>query len=188
MYDEKLPGIGRFRLMPVDPATDAPLLHDFVTQRHTAFWGMSRYTLDEVREVYEFLDSLDTHHAYLILLDDQPIGIFQTYEPSADPVGERYHPLPGDIGMHVLLAPGRRPPRGLTTAIGAACARFLFTDPAKDRIVVEPDVRNAAALRRLEREGFTFSDEIDMPGKRAQLAFLPRARFEADHPSALQAS
>ena len=45
--------------------------------------------------------------------------------------------------------------------------------------MVEPDVRNAAALQRLEREGFTFSDVIDMPGKRAQLAFLTRDRFLA---------
>ena len=45
--------------------------------------------------------------------------------------------------------------------------------------MVEPDIRNAAALRRLEREGFTFGDEIDLPGKRAQLAFMTRDRFLA---------
>ena len=43
-------------------------------------------------------------------------------------------------------------------------------------------MRNRLALLRLEREGFTFADEIDMPDKRAQLAFLTRERFEADHP------
>jgi penicillin amidase len=178
-YEEKLPGLGRFRLVRIDPAAGAPLLHHFVTRPHTRFWGMAGHTVDEVREVYEFLDSLDTHHAYLMELDDAPIGIFQTYEPGADPVGERYDVRPGDIGMHLLLAPGRRPPRGLVDAIGPACARFLFTDPAKDRIVVEPDVRNAAALKRLEREGFTFAAEIDMPGKRAQLAFLTRESFDS---------
>ncbi len=176
-YEEKLPDLGRLRLARVDPAADAPLLHHFVTRRHTAFWGMSGHTVDQVREVYEFLDSLDTHHAYRIVLDDEPIGIFQTYEPAADPVGERYPVRPGDIGMHLLLAPPGRPPRGLVDALGPACARFLFSDPAKDRIVVEPDVRNAAALKRLEREGFTFDSEIDMPGKRARLAFLTRAAF-----------
>ena len=81
--------------------------------------------------------------------------------------------------MHLLLAPLRRPPRGLVDALGPAFARFLFADPAKDRIVVEPDVRNAAALRRLRTEGFELSAEIDMPDKRAQLAFLTRARYES---------
>ncbi len=177
-YSEKLPDLGLLRLVRVDPAADAPLLHDFVTRPHTRFWGMSEYSLAEVREVYEFLDSLETHHAYLIVLDDEPIGIFQTYEPGADPVGERYRVLPGDIGMHLLLAPGPDRPRGLVDALGPAFARFLFTDPAKDRIVAEPDVRNAAALRRLEREGFTFDTEIDMPDKRAQLAFLTRVSYD----------
>ena len=176
-YEEKLPELGRLRLVRVDPAADAELLHDFVTRPHTTFWGMSGYTVDEVREVYAFLDSLDTHHAYTIVLDDEPIGIFQTYEPGADPVGERYRVRPGDIGMHLLLAPGRNRPRALLDGLKPAFARFLFADPAKDRIVVEPDVRNGAALARLEREGFTFDDEIDMPDKRAQLAFLTRERF-----------
>jgi penicillin amidase len=178
-YEEKLPGIGLLRLVRVDPAADADLLHDFVTRPHTRFWGMSEYTRDEVREVYAYLDALDTHHAYLIVLDDAPIGIFQTYEPGADPVGERYDVRPGDIGMHLLLAPGPDRPRGLVDALGPAFARFLFGDPAKDRIVVEPDVRNGAALARLRREGFTFDTEIDMPDKRAQLAFLSRASFFA---------
>jgi penicillin amidase len=44
--------------------------------------------------------------------------------------------------------------------------------------VVDPDVRNHFALRRMRMSGFTFADEIDMPGKNAQLAFLTRESFE----------
>lgn len=39
-------------------------------------------------------------------------------------------------------------------------------------------------LRRLRIEGFTLGEEIDMPDKRARLAFLTRERFEAEHPPA----
>ncbi len=98
-------------------------------------------------------------------------------------MGERYAVQVGDMGLHLLLNPPRRYLRGLTTAVGPALVRFLLQDPAIRRIVVEPDVRNEAALRRLRIEGFTFAAEIDMPDKRAQLAFLTRARFEADHPT-----
>ncbi|MEV0328764.1 GNAT family N-acetyltransferase [Micromonospora echinospora] len=182
MYEETIPGFGTLSLTPVDPAVHAGLLHGWVTQPRAVYWGMGSYTPDDVREIYEFIDGLTTHHAYLIRLDDVPVGLFQTYEPAADPVGERYEVRPGDIGMHLLLAPPTGTGRGLTTAVGPALARFLFRDPAHLRIVVEPDVRNELALRRLEREGFTFDDEIDMPDKRAQLAFLTRERFEADHP------
>ncbi|WP_231605344.1 GNAT family N-acetyltransferase [Micromonospora sp. HK10] len=178
-YQETLPGLGELRLVPVDPAADAALLHGWVTQPWARFWGMGGYTVDEVREVYAFLDGLATHHAYLIDLDGVPAGLFQTYQPEADPVGERYPVRPGDVGLHLLLAADRRTP-GLTSAVCPALFRFLFTDPARQRIVVEPDVRNDRALRRLEREGFTLDAEIDMPDKRARLAFLTRHRFEAD--------
>ncbi|RKN47755.1 GNAT family N-acetyltransferase [Micromonospora endolithica] len=180
---EKIPDLGDLALVVVQPDRHAELLHGWVSQPRNAFWGMASHTLDEVREIYAFVDGLPTHHAYLITLDAEPVGLFQTYQPEADPVGERYPVRPGDIGMHLLLHPPRRLARGLTTAIGPALARFLFRDPAARRIVVEPDVRNEFALRRLRNEGFTFSDEIDMPDKRAQLAFLTRDRFEADHPA-----
>ncbi|GLL06181.1 hypothetical protein GCM10017581_079290 [Dactylosporangium matsuzakiense] len=177
-YREDLPGLGRLTLTTLDPAADAALVHSWVTERRAAFWGMLGHSVDDVREIYEFVDGLSTHHAYLIRLEDHPIGLFQSYEPAADPVGERYPVRPGDVGMHLLMAPGRRPPKGLTEAVGAALARFLFQDPAAVRLVVEPDVRNHLALRRLELSGFTFDEEVDMPTKRARLAFLTRDRFE----------
>lgn len=178
-YQEDVAGFGVLTLTEVDPERDAALLHHWVTERRARFWGMSDYSVDQVREVYAYLDSLDTHHAYLIRLDGAPVGLVQTYDPAADPVGERYPVQPGDIGMHLLLAPGRRPPRGLTDAVGPALLRFLFRDPSRLRVVVEPDVRNHLALRRLAATGFTLGDEIDMPDKRAQLAFLPRERGPA---------
>ncbi|MEV5823404.1 GNAT family N-acetyltransferase [Micromonospora harpali] len=182
---ETLPGVGELSLVAVDPQAHAELLHGWVTQPRAVYWGMGGYTVDEVRDVYAFVDGLATHHAYLILLDGAPVGLFQTYQPEADPVGERYPVRPGDVGMHLLLAPGRRPPRDFTGAVGPALVRFLFRDPTRQRVVVEPDVRNELALRRLERSGFTFDDEIDMPDKRARLAFLTRDRFEALFPAPL---
>ncbi|MFG1897635.1 GNAT family N-acetyltransferase [Micromonospora zamorensis] len=182
-YLEKIAGLGELSLVTVDPDRHAALLHGWVTQPRNSFWGMGSHTPDEVREIYAFVDSLPTHHAYLIMVDAEPVGLFQTYQPEADPVGERYRVQPGDIGMHLLLSPDRRLARGLTNVVGPALARFLFRDPAAQRIVVEPDIRNHLALRRLEIEGFTFDSEIDMPDKRAQLAFLTRDRFDANHPT-----
>ncbi|MBQ1043712.1 MULTISPECIES: GNAT family N-acetyltransferase [unclassified Micromonospora] len=181
---ESIPGLGELALAPVRPDRDADLLHGWVIRPRNRFWGMGSHTVDQVREIYAFVDGLDTHHAYLIRLDGEPIGLFQTYQPEADPVGERYPVRPGDVGTHLLLDPPRRYPRGVTSAVFPALMRFLLRDPAARRIVVEPDVRNDAMLRRLRIEGFTLGDEIDMPDKRARLAFLTRERFEADHPAA----
>lgn len=178
-YRADIADFGALALTEVDPEWDAALLHRWVTEPRARFWGMSDYSVDQVREVYAYLDSLDTHHAYLIWLDSTPVGLVQTYDPASDPVGERYTVQPGDIGIHLLLVPGRRPPRGLTHAVGTALVRFVFRDPSRQRIVVEPDVRNQLALRRAAAFGFTFGDEIDLPDKRAQLAFLYRERGAA---------
>jgi penicillin amidase len=178
VYEEQLPALGQLTLTVLDPQRDIPLVHSWVTQPRAKFWGMLNHSVDDVREIYQYIDGLDTHHAYLIRLDQRPIGLFQSYQPDADPVGERYPVQSGDIGMHLLLAPGPRPPRGLTTAVVPALFRFLFRDPAVQRIVAEPDVRNHFALQRARRSGFILGDEIDLPEKRAQLAFLTRERFQ----------
>nr|WP_268246271.1 GNAT family N-acetyltransferase [Streptosporangium pseudovulgare] len=187
VYEEDLPGMGRLSLTVLNPKTDAELVHGWVTQPRATYWGMLDHSVEQVREIYELVDGLPTHHAFLIRLDDRPIGLFQSYEPDADPVGERYDVRSGDVGMHLLLAPGQQPPRGLTGAVVPALIRFLFRDPEARRLVVEPDVRNERALNRLKITGFTFESEIDMPTKRAQLAFLTRERFTAlfgDHAAA----
>ncbi|MBV1853927.1 GNAT family N-acetyltransferase [Catellatospora tritici] len=178
-YEEHVPGTGTFSLVAVDPARDAELMHGWVTQPANRFWGMTDHTVEQVQEIYEFVDSLPHHFAYLIQLNGNPIGIFQTYEPAHDPVGECYAALPGDIGLHLLLAPGEHRVPRLTPAVVPLLVRFVLRDPAKDRVVVEPDVRNHRAVRRMELHGFVPGPQIELPNKCAQLAFLTRDRFEA---------
>ncbi|QSB12809.1 acetyltransferase [Natronosporangium hydrolyticum] len=176
VYSEKLPELGEFRLTPLDPDRHLDLVAQWVREPRARFWGMTALRPDQIREIYSFLASLDSHHAYLMRLDDQPVGIFQTYRPAADPVGEHYPVQPGDLGIHLFLAaPATAPIAGFTGALAAALTRYLFADPAVARLVVEPDVRNEPALRRWRRLGFRFGPVIDLPEKRAQLAFLHRA-------------
>lgn len=175
VYSEDLPGLGRFTLTRLDPAADAELVHGWVTEPRAEFWGMTDHTLDRVREVYGFVDSLDTHHAYLMRIDGRPVGIFQTYEPDADPIGEFYPVRAGDFGIHLFLAAASPPVPGFTGAVAGALLRFVFRDPGRTRVVVEPDARNERALRRWRRLGFVFGERVVLPHKTAQLAFLDRA-------------
>jgi penicillin amidase len=55
-----------FTVRPLDPVGDLDLVHGWVTQERARFWGMTDHTCEEVGEVYAYLDSLDTHHAYLV--------------------------------------------------------------------------------------------------------------------------
>ncbi|WP_399479406.1 GNAT family N-acetyltransferase [Streptomyces sp. OUCMDZ-4982] len=176
VYEQKVEGFGVVRLVPVDPAADEELLHGWVTQERARFWGMADHTAEQVREIYEFVDSLPTHHAYLALRDGVPAALFQTYEPDADPVGECYDVLPGDFGIHLLIAPaeGEGAVKGYTDFLLTAFIGYVFSDPAHLRVVVEPDARNEKALARMVRVGFELGPEIRKPEKTARLAFLTR--------------
>lgn len=186
VHEQEVDGIGSVRVVPLDPAADAPLLHRWVSGERAVFWGMNGLTVRQVAEIYAHMDTLDTHHAYLVLVYGTPAALLQTYEPQADRVGACYPVEPGDIGVHLLLAPagpdGARP--GWTGGVLTAVATYVLLVLDRQRVVVDPDVANGKAIARFAKQGFTAGPEvvlpeIDLPDvylpeKRAQLAFLTR--------------
>ncbi|WP_369382615.1 GNAT family N-acetyltransferase [Streptomyces sp. cg36] len=184
-YTETVEGFGALRFTPVDPAADCAVLHSWVVQERAQFWGMNGASRELVQEIYEDVDRRDTHHAFLVRLDDEPVALFQTYEPTEDRVSECYEVREGDIGVHLMLAPvSDRPRPGFSRTLVGALIRFTFRDPAVRRAVAEPDARNEKALALLNRLGFVRQGEITLPEidlpevylpqKRAVLAFLDR--------------
>ncbi|GAA2837936.1 GNAT family N-acetyltransferase [Kitasatospora paracochleata] len=175
VYRRAVPGFGEVRIRPLDPAGDADLLHGWVTQERARYWGMLDHSREDVREIYEYVDSLTTHHAFLVLRDGTPVALFQTYRPEHDPVGDCYPVQDGDHGVHLLVGPAADgAEHGFTEALVAVFVDFVLTDPAHRRLVAEPDARNDKAVARLLHSGFELGPEIDKPEKRARLVFLRR--------------
>ncbi|CAL9512706.1 GNAT family N-acetyltransferase [Streptomyces sp. Tu 3180] len=186
VHEQEVEGFGTVRVLPLDAAADAPLLHRWVSEERAAFWGMNGLTEERVAEIYAHLDTLDTHHAHLVLKDGTPVALLQTYEPGADRVGECYPVEPGDIGVHLLLAPtgsdGARP--GWTAGLVTAVLAYVLLGLDRERVVVDPDVANDKAIARFLKQGFTpgpevVLPEVDLPDvylpeKKARLAFLTR--------------
>ncbi|MER7804957.1 GNAT family N-acetyltransferase [Streptomyces parvulus] len=186
VHEQDLAGFGTVRVLPLDPAEDAAVIHRWVSESRAAFWGMTELTRDQVEDVYAHMETLDTHHAHLVVKDGEPVALLQTYEPAGDRVGECYDVEPGDIGVHLLLAPpgteGARP--GWTAALAAALLGYVLVGLDRTRIVVDPDIDNEKAVARFLRQGFTAGPavvlpEVDLPDvylpeKKAQLAFLRR--------------
>ncbi|NEB05983.1 GNAT family N-acetyltransferase [Streptomyces sp. SID13726] len=186
VHTQTVHGFGTVRVLRLDPHADAATVHAWVSEERAAFWGMNGLTEDQVTEVYAHLDTLDTHHAYLLEKDGEPVGLLQTYDPEADRVSECYEVRPGDIGVHLLLAPtapgAARP--GWSSALLGAVASYVLLGLDRRRVVVDPDVRNDRAVARFLKQGFTAGPrvvlpEIDLPDvrlpeKHAQLAFLTR--------------
>ncbi|MFI9284276.1 GNAT family N-acetyltransferase [Streptomyces werraensis] len=186
VHEQRVDGFGTVRVLPLDPAADAPLLYRWVSEERAVFWGMNGLTEQQVSEIYAHMETLGTHHAYLLVKDGAPAGLLQTYEPEADRVGECYPVEPGDIGMHLLIAPPEPGEKrsGWTAGLAAAVSTYVLLVLDRRRVVVDPDVANEKAIARFTRQGFVAGPrvvlpEIDLPDvylpeKRAQLAFLTR--------------
>ncbi|GAA3051761.1 GNAT family N-acetyltransferase [Streptomyces glomeratus] len=186
VHEQLVDGFGIVRILRLDAWADLDVVHAWVSGERASFWGMNGLPRQRVGEIYAHLDTLGTHHAFLVLKDGEPAALLQTYEPSADRVAECYTVEPGDIGVHLLLAPaGPRGPRpGWTSGLLTAVIAYVLTGLGRRRIVVDPDERNTKAVARFLRQGFVpgpavVLPEVDLPDvylpeKRARLAFLDR--------------
>lgn len=186
VHEQAVDGLGTVRVRPLDARADAATVHGWVSEERASFWGMNGLSSDQVSGIYAHMATLDTHHALLVELDGEPVALLQVYEPEADRVSECYDVLPGDIGVHLLLAPagsgGARP--GWTSVLLGVVSVYVFGTLGRRRVVVDPDVRNDKAVARFLKQGFTAGPvvvlpEVDLPDvfiprKEAQLAFLTR--------------
>jgi RimJ/RimL family protein N-acetyltransferase len=168
------------RLRAVDPAADAALLHDWVVQERAVFWGMGEKDRDEVEEIYTWIVEQPHLAAYLLEIDGDPVALFQTYDPEVDDIGQFYDRLPGDLGVHLLLAdhPARA---GRTTELVMFLFDWLFHDPGTRRLVLEPDARNTKSLDLLGRLGARNGPRVEFPHKPAQFVFLTRDDCLREH-------
>ncbi|WP_274558857.1 GNAT family N-acetyltransferase [Streptomyces spiramyceticus] len=168
-----------FTVRPLDPFADAELVHGWVTHPKAAFWLMQEASLPDVEREYMAISAAEHHDAFIGLHDGTPAFLMERYDPSKVELVGLYEAEPGDVGMHFLVAPTDTPVHGFTRAVITAVMETLFADPATERIVVEPDVRNTAVHALNEAVGFVPAREIAKPEKNALLSFCTRAQFEA---------
>ncbi|MBM7387884.1 siderophore synthetase component [Clavibacter michiganensis] len=160
---------------PLDPDADAALVHAWVTAPRARFWQMEHATLDEVRAEYRSIAADPRREAWIGLHDGAPAFLVEAYDPADDPVGAHLDPLPGDRGMHLLVAPPAGDPLpGFTTAVMRHVVAHLLRDPAVRRLVVEPDVRNTRIQRLNELVGFRPLGVVDLGAKHALLSVVTR--------------
>lgn len=170
----------RFSFRCLDPATDAALLHSWVTRPYATFWGMLSATVEDVAREYAKIQSSGHHHALLGLDGGTPAFLMEEYQPAYSPLAAVYPVLPGDVGMHLLVAPPSEGPEpGYTAAVMDAVLGRLFSVPGVERIVVEPDARNTKIHVLNERLGFQPAGVVTLPDKEALLSFCCRSDYLA---------
>ncbi|GAA2191031.1 GNAT family N-acetyltransferase [Micromonospora lupini] len=171
--------LGAFALRTLEPEADAPLLHGWVTHPKAAFWLMQDADEAQVTEEYRRIAAHPHHDAYLGLWRGEPAFLAERYDPARVELVGRYDAQPGDVGMHFLCAPAGDPVHGFTRAVITTVMAWLFADPATERVVVEPDVRNTAVHALNAAVGFEVVGPIAKPEKDALLSVCTRAQFQA---------
>lgn len=173
------PALGTFSVRPLDPSADAELLHGWVTHPKAAFWLMQEASLPDVEREYVKIAAAEHHEAFIGLHEGHPAFLMERYDPSELELVGLYEALPGDVGMHFLVAPGDTPLHGFTLAVIATVMAALFADPSTRRVVVEPDVHNTAVHALNGAVGFVPAGPVVKPEKEALLSFCTREQFEA---------
>lgn len=164
---------------PLDIEQNLGLVHAWVTHPRSAFWQMQGASLADVAAEYRMIAEDPHHHAWLGRVDGAPAFLAETYDPFRSELADLPELRPGDLGMHVLVAPTDRPVHGFTRVVFGAVLDHCFADPATRRVVVEPDARNDR-IRALNREfGFRELRTITLPTKEAMLSV--RDRGPVDH-------
>lgn len=173
-------GFETLRRRPVDPAADAELLHGWVQEDRAEFWGMQEHTLEDVRDTYAWIGDQTHLTADVVEVDAEPLALVQTYDPAVDEIGHHYDRQPGDLGIHLFMRPGARPPGSLEALFGYLL-RELFADPGVHRLVLEPDVRNEKSIALVHRYADDLGPVVELPHpvpglppKTAQFAFIRR--------------
>lgn len=170
--------LGTFSIRSFDGTEQAELVHSWTSAPYAGFWMMGDLSRDEVAKFYDDMNASEHHECYLGFHQDKPCFLIELYDPRHEPVGETYSPREGDLGMHILVAPGDQPVHGFTSSVFHTLMAYLFSRDEVKRIVVEPDIRNHKIHRLNRKYGFRHERVIQMGDKSAWLAFCTREQFQ----------
>lgn len=165
----------RVTLEPLVVDRDLDLLHSWVTHPRSVYWDMQDATREDVAAEYRRIDEDPHHGAFLGRVDGEPAFLVELYDPAHSELAHLPDLRPGDLGMHVLVAPPSGDPvPGFTRDVFGFVVEQCFARPGVRRVVVEPDARNERILAMNAAHGFEVAREVELPTKTAALSFLDR--------------
>lgn len=172
-------------LVTIEPFAADPYavcLRRWLAHPASAAWQMAGLSTDEVRAYLAAIDADPHQQAWLGRVDGEPTFFVETYDPAEVLLTEVHDAEPGDVGMHLLVAPPRsQRVHGLTSAVMASVVDFVFEIEQARRIVVEPDVANDRIAAKNDEVGFRALGEVELPDKTARLSVLTRHDRAASH-------
>lgn len=169
---------GEIELKPFDIEKDINTLFGWTSQAYAKFWGHLNSSIEDLKADYEQLISSGHTRCYLGYVNQSVQFFLEIYEPEHDDIAQHYEVCPGDIGLHILIAPAERPLHGFTQHIFSVCMEFLFAHEQVQRVVVEPDIHNDKIHKINQCAGFIHERIVDLGHKHAFLGFCDREAFK----------
>lgn len=145
----------------------------WVREDRAEFWGMRDLSDAEIQSTYEWLEDSADHTIVVVSSGDQPAFLAHFYNPKAEPIGDVYDVKDGDVGLHIFSAPAHE--LRIDSTIWAKAKHLLLNLSGAQRLVVEPDVKNKAAVAAAFRMGFREDRVISVQtpdGRRTKEAVL----------------
>jgi aminoglycoside 6'-N-acetyltransferase len=143
----------RYAFRPV-LAADLPMLGAWLDRPHVAEWWDD--VDDKLAEIREAMTDPATQ-PFIVELDGRPIGYIQCYDPHLE-ADHPYRDQPrGTLGIDQFIGEPELVGIGHGSRLIAAFVEVLFRQGAP-RVIIDPDPRNARAIRAYEKAGFRAFD------------------------------
>ncbi len=142
-------------LRPMRPE-DLALVERWLGEPHVARWYLAGTSLKaELEDIRLSVSGSQAVHLFVVHHDGEPVGWCQWYLCADDPEwAAELGAEPGDVGVDYALGDAARVGGGIGTELIGALVRLVRAARPGCAILADPDARNAASRRVLEKNGF----------------------------------
>ncbi len=146
---------------------DLPLVSRWLTAAHVARWWLAGSSVErELDDLRQSVTGMQPVHELLVVSDDETVGWCQWYlcwhEPAwAADVGA----APGDVGIDYAIGEATQVGRGVGTELVARLVELVQTVHPGCGVIADPDERNVASRRVLEKNGFELVRVAALPSE-----------------------
>ncbi|WGO83220.1 GNAT family N-acetyltransferase [Arsenophonus apicola] len=183
-FKKTVTDVGTFSVQPLDLKEDISIISQWVNRNYAHYWGMQNYTSQQVKKFYQDLLIRQPNSVFTGSYQGKKVFLLECYWAQDDVISQHYSADPGDMGMHILVAPPEEKINQFTWGVFQTVIAFIFNNTAVKRIVVEPDIRNTKIHRLNIKAGFVYEKTVQLANKMAGLAFCTREQ----HQMALQSA
>jgi RimJ/RimL family protein N-acetyltransferase len=135
---------------------DLPLVTGWLSAPHVAPWYLAGSSVEaEAEDLRRSVSGGEQVHVLIVSEEERPVGWCQWYLCDVDPqwaadIGAG----PGDVGIDYAIGDSTRVGQGVGTVLIGALVGQVRAHHPRCVVMSDPDARNAASRRVLEKNGF----------------------------------